>query len=212
MPAGCRAAGRRKTALLFDREGDRVELDIPGEFNGITMSAWVHIDHLDHAVNAIFTSNGWQPGSLHWQVLRTQDPLLAVHQIYESGSLLKRPIRLGRWIHLVAVLSKEAGRTRFYVDGQLAQENRLPGDSLIKPGKALIGDWLQDAPDPFPGRSLKGKWTNSRSGTGRSPSRRWLALTRAGSPSMLSLAERLEPVKSPHRGALFYTSRRRAAE
>ena len=197
----------RKDALLFDREGDCVELEIPGEFDAISMSAWIDIDRLDHAVNAIFTSNGWSPGDLHWQVLRTQEPLLAVHEIHERGSLLKRPIRLGRWIHLVAVLSKESGRTRYYVDGQLAQENSLPIDALITPGRAQIGDWLQEAPDPFPKRSLKAKidefaiWNRALS------EEEVQTLTRSGVPSLLLLAERLEALKSPHAGASFSQSR-----
>ncbi|BCX46179.1 FecR protein [Haloferula helveola] len=200
-----------KQALLFDRVGDAVQLEVAGEFDEISMSAWIYVDRLDYAVNAIFVSNGWAPGDLHWQILRTQDPILAVHAIDERGALLERPIRFGRWVHVAAVLSKSEGRTRYYVDGQLAQVNKLPAESLITPGLSQLGDWVQEAADPYPLRGFRGKMDEFAIWDRALTEEEVVEMTRRGVPSLLQLADRLKPV-TPEARAFFKRSKKMATE
>ena len=56
-----------KQALLFDRDGDHVKVVVPGEFRQLSLTAWVYLDRCDFALNALFNSDGWRPGALHWQ-------------------------------------------------------------------------------------------------------------------------------------------------
>ncbi|GHC48058.1 LamG-like jellyroll fold domain-containing protein [Roseibacillus persicicus] len=192
-----------KDALLFNQQGEHAEFEIPGEYEEITLSVWANIDHLDNSLNAIMTSTGWSPGDLHWQILRSQDPILAIHEIAETGSLLVKPIELGRWIHLVAVVSKTERRTRFYVDGHLAQENKLPADALVKPGKVWMGDWKQEADDRYVKRNFRGKidelaiWDRALTGD------EIKELTHAGTPSMLLMGRTPEVIATPRRNATF---------
>ncbi|MEL6107877.1 MAG: hypothetical protein AAFU85_17770 [Planctomycetota bacterium] len=57
-----------KHALLFDRATDFVELDVPGEYDALTFSAWIKLDGLGTYLNSIFNSNGLDPGDIHWDI------------------------------------------------------------------------------------------------------------------------------------------------
>ncbi len=68
---GCRwTDGRwlRKDALGFKHPGDRVRLQIPGDFDSLTYSAWVRIDGLDRPFIALMLTNGYDVGEPHWQL------------------------------------------------------------------------------------------------------------------------------------------------
>ena len=57
-----------KPALDFRGEGDRVRFNIPGEFGGMTLYAWVRIDALDRGMNSLFLTDHYDPGEIHWQL------------------------------------------------------------------------------------------------------------------------------------------------
>jgi ferric-dicitrate binding protein FerR (iron transport regulator) len=68
---GARVADGRwpgKPALDFRGEGDRVRFSIPGEFDAITLYAWVRIDALDRSLNSLFLTDYYDPGEIHWQL------------------------------------------------------------------------------------------------------------------------------------------------
>ncbi len=58
----------KKPALDFRGEGDRVRFNIPGEFDAITLYAWVRIDALDRQLNSLFLTDYYDPGEIHWQI------------------------------------------------------------------------------------------------------------------------------------------------
>lgn len=57
-----------KTALDFRGEGDRVRFNIPGEFDAVTLYAWVRIDALDRQLNSLFLTDHYDAGEIHWQL------------------------------------------------------------------------------------------------------------------------------------------------
>ncbi|WP_168564626.1 LamG-like jellyroll fold domain-containing protein [Crateriforma spongiae] len=68
---GARVADGRwpgKPALDFRGEGDRVRFNIPGEFDAMTLYAWVRIDALDRDLNSLFLTDHFDPGEIHWQL------------------------------------------------------------------------------------------------------------------------------------------------
>src|SRR5262249_61486099 len=68
---GCPWVGGRwpgRQALEFKRVSDRVRLHVPGEFESITLAAWVRVDGLPNINNSLLMADGWPPGSLHWQI------------------------------------------------------------------------------------------------------------------------------------------------
>jgi len=68
---GCeRAEGRwrEKQALEFHSVNDRVRLTVPGEFEALTLSAWVCVKGLDRQFNSLFMCDGFELGTIHWLI------------------------------------------------------------------------------------------------------------------------------------------------
>ena len=73
---GCEWATGRwpdKRALEFKRPGDRVRIDVPGEFDALTVAAWVRVDALPARHQALVLTHGHQVGHLHGKSVRMED-------------------------------------------------------------------------------------------------------------------------------------------
>jgi len=68
-----RVAGRwaSKDGLEFKQPGDRVRVQIQGEFTSLTFTCWVKIDSLDRWDNSLFLTDHYNQGEPHWQILDT---------------------------------------------------------------------------------------------------------------------------------------------
>ena len=133
-----------KDALLFDRLSDFAELEIPGEFDELTVAVWVCIDRLDHTFNALFDCNGWESGDFHLQVQRSGFPYVDLRDkaVHGSGKGFGSAIPIGQWSHIAAVLSLRARIARVYVNGNLSYERPLQKEVVLRPGLCRIGNWL----------------------------------------------------------------------
>jgi len=147
-----------KQALLFDRDGDKVKVEIPGEFRQLTLTAWIYLDRCDFALNALFNSDGWQPGALHWQLTRPGDCFFG-HWTKAHRRQLGPHVTVGRWTHVAAVADLDRLRTQTYINGELAEKVRLssfPG--ALTPGSCRMGDWLRHPEfTSIPRRGFRGR-------------------------------------------------------
>jgi hypothetical protein len=162
---GCRWAEGRwlgKQALEFKSTEDRVRLNIPGEFESITLACWVRIDGFDRWLSSLLLTDGHNLGEVHWQFTETGQLLLGVKaerdqsQEYLSDTVL-RPVDLGRWIHLACVYDGAAGEVRHYVDGRRVETQPIRVPTPLRFGAAELGNW---APEQFKDhriRSLNGR-------------------------------------------------------
>lgn len=157
---GCaRAEGRwrEKRALEFQSVNDRVRLAVPGEFNGLTLSAWVCIKGLDRQFNSLFMSDGFDPGTVHWLVrndgvlgLTVFGPDPGKFQIMASPPLLSMDT-LGVWQHLAVVLDGKARRVVHYVNGLPVSQHPLKFGPPFRVGSAELGNWnARSGPNPIP--------------------------------------------------------------
>jgi len=148
-----------KQALLFDRDGDHVKLDIPGEHQQLTVAAWIYLDRRDFALNAILNSDSWRPGALHFQMSRTGNCVIGQWAKKPQRKQLGPHVPLGRWTHVAAVADLDGLATKTYIDGELAEKVKLssfPG--AFKPGTCRIGDWFPDKdPSSIPRRGFRGR-------------------------------------------------------
>jgi RNA polymerase sigma factor (sigma-70 family) len=55
-------------ALQFKRIRDRIRLHVPGEFESVTLMAWVRVDALPNENNSLLLADAWPPGAVHWQI------------------------------------------------------------------------------------------------------------------------------------------------
>ena len=147
-----------KGALLFDRRSDFAELEIKGEFDELTIAAWVFLDRLDHHFNTILDSNGYERGDVHLQVRRQGGPYVDICEARTSkGGFWDRALMpLGKWTHLVATMPLREQAARVYVNSKLSYYSPLHKDGLIRPGVCRIGNWLPTG-EFEPVRSLNGR-------------------------------------------------------
>ncbi len=165
---GCQWAEGRwptKPALEFRGVSDRVRLSVPGEFESLTLAAWVRVHGLDREFNSLFMCDGFDAGTLHWLIRKDGVLGLTVigarpgdFQIVASPSVLRLD-QFGMWVHLAVILDGSAKRVSHYVNGQRASEKVLKIPPPFRIGTAELGNWnARGFPgnDPFMIRNFSG--------------------------------------------------------
>lgn len=146
---GCRWTEGRwpgKSALEFKGVEDRVRLNIPGEFQSITLSCWCRIDGFDRRLGSLFLTDGHDVGEAHWQFTENGQLLLGVkvdaeHSMdYLSGSDLK-PTDLGRWMHIACVYNDEKSEVVHFVDGERVYAFPISQHLNLRFGGVELGNW-----------------------------------------------------------------------
>ncbi|MEP3481396.1 MAG: LamG-like jellyroll fold domain-containing protein [Fuerstiella sp.] len=161
--------GPESTGLTFNRPGSRVRTLIDGDFTALTFACWVRIDSLEHTYNALFMSDGYETGELHWQIRNDGRVMFSVmvddtqsrkhfskveQRIVETAGLARvyysDPIwdvsKSGQWIHL-AVSYDPANRIVVqYANGERMGAEEIKDQFYIdtlRIGPAEIGNWGQ---------------------------------------------------------------------
>ena len=167
-----RVAGRwpGTGALEFKHPGDRVRVNIGGEFRSLTFACWTKIDSLDRWYNSLFLTDNYQLGEPHWQILDTGELFFSVrpskdqtgppHHIVKSKPFWN-PSLSGKWLHLVTTYDVDAKRTTHYLNGKQLHQESIPDKQLVEVtriGMASIGNWsVPTKPDEhFAIRNLNG--------------------------------------------------------
>ncbi|PYJ95895.1 MAG: hypothetical protein DME23_22380 [Verrucomicrobia bacterium] len=165
---GCQwAEGRwpEKKALEFHSVGDRLRLNVPGEFESLTFSAWVSVKGLDRKINSLFMSDGFEARTVHWLIRR--DGVLGLTVIdtgTDSRQIVASPAvvtleKFGTWLHLAVVLDGKGKRVVHYVNGAPVSEHALKIAPPFRIGAAELGNWnAKGLPenDPFMIRNFSG--------------------------------------------------------
>lgn len=147
---GCAwGAGRwsGRHGLEFKRVSDRVRFHVPGEFESITLAAWVRVDGLPNCNNSLMMSDGWDEGEMHWQIGETGMLILGVQTKpkgkgahYHAHGVMT-PDRFGQWLHLAVVYDRDNARVTHYVDGRQASESEMVQDLPLRVGDVELGNW-----------------------------------------------------------------------
>jgi hypothetical protein len=147
---GCRWNEGRwpsKSALEFQSVNDRVRMHVPGQYEALTLTAWLRVQGLDRKFNSLFMSEGFEPKTLHWLI--RNDGVLGLtilghrpgeHQIVASPPVISID-RIGMWLHLAVVLDANAKRVQHYVNGKLVDEQPLLIGPPYAVGHAELGNW-----------------------------------------------------------------------
>jgi len=166
------AAGRfgpKSSGLKFGRPGSRVRTRIDGKFQAFTFACWVRIDSLEHVYNALFMSDGYETGELHWQIRDDGRLMFSVmvddtqsvqtfseleQREVETAGLARvyysEPIwdisKSGQWFHLAAVYDPVSRQVVQYSNGkQVGSEQIIDKFHIetLRIGAAEIGNWGQ---------------------------------------------------------------------
>ncbi|WP_404310369.1 LamG-like jellyroll fold domain-containing protein [Neorhodopirellula lusitana] len=169
---GCRWTQGRwkgKNALEFKRPDDRVRFEVPGEFERLTMSAWMRIDGFDRHFNSIMLTDAYENGDIHWQIRSSGSIDTGIKPPGEDRVIcVSKPVfgydDLGRWFHIAAVADSQTTEVRHYVNGELIgmspyYDGELPkGEYKFRIGKAELGNWSPKRHyDEWPIRNLNGQ-------------------------------------------------------
>ena len=201
--AGARWATGRwpgKQALWFDRDSDFVELEIPGEYPEMTVAVWMKVDRFDHEMSAILNSNGADSGDLHFQMNRLGLPrggLIGVNR--PNQRWVGNPVPLGKWVHVVSVLSLPQRRHVIYVNGLPVLESGLDrSETRLQPGLCRLGNWFNSAgySREDSSRALRGLMDELAVWNRALSPAEVAALTESGRPSLLWSREN-PPLKVP---------------
>ncbi|MBX3426583.1 MAG: FecR domain-containing protein [Pirellulales bacterium] len=166
---GCQVAQGRwpeKTALEFKRVNDRVRINVPGEHESLSMTAWIRIEGFERSLSSIMLTDGHDLGEVHWQITNYGALRLGVkaesdrsHDFDSPGVVT--PDVLGRWLHLAVVYDGAAGRVTHFVNGEAISSHRIATRTVLRIGAGEIGNWV---PIPVPQQDL---WQSIRSLNGR---------------------------------------------
>jgi hypothetical protein len=165
---GChRAEGRwlEKQALEFQSVNDRVRLAVPGNFESLTLAAWVRVQGLDRQFNSVFMCDGFEPGAIHWLIrndgvlsLTVKGPGSRNSEIVASPPVLTLD-KFGMWTHLAAVIDGKTRKVVHYVNGLPVASHTLRLGPPFRIGSAELGNWnAESGPNPAPSliRNLSG--------------------------------------------------------
>ncbi|MFM9068738.1 MAG: LamG-like jellyroll fold domain-containing protein, partial [Planctomycetota bacterium] len=147
-----------KTALLFDRDSDFVQLHIPGEHQELTVAVWLKVDRLDFGLNAILNSDGNEPGDFHFQLACQGLPRGGVViQSHFDDKVAGESVPVGKWTHVASVISTQNRSQQIHVNGVLARERQWQKDEILRPGSCRLGNWLPDAKACMANRAFRGR-------------------------------------------------------
>ena len=136
-----------KQGLEFKQVSDRVRLNVPGEFDALTLMAWVRIDALPNRFHSLLMTDGWLEAAPHWHISSEGKLELGVQGYNNKGGAhyyspeVFTPDRLGEWAHVAVTYDRENGRIVHFVNGRPVSEEDLKLDIPLRIGDAEIGNW-----------------------------------------------------------------------
>jgi hypothetical protein len=154
-----------KHALEFRSVNDRVRLNIPGEYESLTLAAWMRVQGLDRQINSLFMSDGFEAGTVHWSI--RHDGVLGLtaigsepgrYQICASPPALTLN-QFGLWVHIAVVIDGGAKHVIHYLNGVPVSDDSLNIKPPFRIGVAELGNWnAKGFPknDPFMIRNFSG--------------------------------------------------------
>ena len=164
-----------KRALEFKRPGDRVCIHVPGEYDALTLAAWIRVDGLDREYSSLMLTDGWDVGEIHWQILRSGQLRLGICHLpelemvggrvgfgfdYDSPVVWDLP-KIGQWIHVAVVVDNLSGFVTHFANGRALSCEPLHKTVKLHIGDAQIGNWRPylDRPykSPVPIRNFNGR-------------------------------------------------------
>ena len=153
-----------KSALSFKQPGDRVRINIPGEYKSLTFMCWVKIYSLDRDWNSLYLTDNYQIGECHWQIMRDGRLMFSTkirdkweskeknqaHIPNFSPSFWKPELR-GKWVNLAVRLDVEKKIVTHFFNGKALSHHPMKKNYIVNQtrfGNGEIGNWgLPNKPD-----------------------------------------------------------------
>ncbi|MCC9608384.1 FecR domain-containing protein [Blastopirellula sp. JC732] len=158
---GIWATGRwpEKGALLLEHGDARIDLDITGEYDEVTIMGWVQVHRYDHAIQALFNSRDYETGEHHWNLLRNGELRVGIADAYAITTT--KTIPSNHWTHVAARLDREKKVSTYFLNGVEVGQAIWDVDTPVRFGPCSIGAYAMtggDKPDDVQySRQLRGR-------------------------------------------------------
>ena len=144
-----------KQSLQFNGRDNCVRVNLPQKVDDLTLATWIYVESLDNQFNGLLMSESWTyppAGQLHWQLTSSGAGGAVMLDVFgwQVPNFKSKPLfdasrfNLFRWKHLALVYDHTATCVRFYLNGQLEEEAKVPKHIPICIGPAFIGYWEVD--------------------------------------------------------------------
>ncbi|MGJ8697534.1 MAG: LamG-like jellyroll fold domain-containing protein [Verrucomicrobiaceae bacterium] len=150
-----------KGARLFEKEGDAVAVDLTQTSPGkqFTIAMWVKPTAFSRSHMALFNSNEFGPGKLHFQIHDDGRLMTAIGEVARYSSP-RDTIKTNTWQMVAVSWDLETGEAQLYLNGETLEikrtaftgKNNIPSLDL---GPCQIGSWAQ--PTYGHNRSFEGR-------------------------------------------------------
>ncbi|MEZ5944585.1 MAG: LamG-like jellyroll fold domain-containing protein [Planctomycetaceae bacterium] len=166
--------GESTSALDFSPAGSRVRMQVPGEYQNLTLMSWVRINSLDRWYNSLFLTDGHEQGEPHWQIMDDGRLFFSVKKndvwdttkgekdkhIFFSPPFWDSSLS-GRWLMIATVYDGANRQVTHYLNGDVLSQEAIPEEYLvtsIRIGEASLCNWgLPERNQPrFAIRNLNG--------------------------------------------------------
>lgn len=152
-----------KGALEFRRIGDRIRIDIPGEYEELTLMAWVRLSSIHQRHQALILTDQYEQDRIHWQISREGELCLGARQIpgerekWRPGEspIIFKSENLGLWSFICTTFNMQSGALKQYMNGQLVKEYQEDYLRPLKIGTGDIGNWSVPVKGPSGPRPLR---------------------------------------------------------
>jgi hypothetical protein len=149
------------SALQFGTLSDRVRIDVPGEFEALTFTAWVSVQALPQRYSSLLMTEGFETGEVHWQIVDNgrvrigiSHPGTDIPMNFDSRRMV-HPDTFGQWLHLAAVVDRKSRTITHYFNGSQTSQERYPDMPVLRMGTSNIGNW-SDLSNRIPIRNFVG--------------------------------------------------------
>lgn len=155
-----------KAALEFREPSDRVRIFVPGEFDALTLVAWVRVDSFDTQYSGILLTDGFVKGAVHWQFCNGRMRLGIAGDRRPDGRIgveydvdaVEPAALLGRWRQVAVVVDTLQRAVVHYLDGRPVKRSPILKAHRLSFGKAELGNWgLPDNSGSQPIRNFNGR-------------------------------------------------------
>jgi hypothetical protein len=148
----------KKYSQDFSSPFARIDFEIYGSFEEMTIGAWININQQPNEHSSILSSDGWyNSGIIHFVSNRAGGLHCSMPKINEWPTEYASTLSLNRWIFVSAqIQTTETGTTSLCrVNGEKTSLKNGP-TTKIQPGKVKMGNWFNRHANEFE-RNLCGK-------------------------------------------------------
>ena len=137
---------RETKAMLFDGPNDWASYDFD-ESDSFTIGMWVKVDRYDQSLQTLVNSERWGGGGHHLQLTNAGALRVGVGGLEAGGgdgyaaTLDSKPIKPGKWAHVLCSFNHETRQIFYFVDGEQVGSGVVPEHVEVKLGRSHIGAW-----------------------------------------------------------------------